>query len=416
MKKYTLALFLCCLVVPIGHSSGQTVLSVHDAVDLAIERHPDMKVILSERDILDTERKLTLGLQDTELLYFREGISDNASFSEQRWTLSQSADNPVETIRRRQHLGARVTAEEVRLDRTRASVERRVKTAYTDVLFALEMLHLRERELQLNGALADAVTLREETGEASGLERMKANLQLAAARRSLAEAEQDVHAARYALFAAVGIDPDNQTYDIAFPDTLLFFDPALDQSTAMAFLQQSPAVQEAQAISKAARKEVIWARSMILPDLKVDYYPQDTGTGFDQQGFQVGLTIPLFSFTSHRRRVARARASANQADWRHERTVLEAKRSLETAWHGYDNTRRSLHEFTERVRSASQTLLEQTSKGYRLGELDLLTLLDTQRLVIDEEVQFYVTLRAYYHHLIQLEQFAGADLAFTQIP
>ncbi len=416
MKKNTLVLFLCCLTVPVERSSGQTILSVHDAVELAIERHPDMEVIQTERDILDRERKLTLGLKDADLLYFREGISDDASFSEQRWTLSQSADNPLETVRRRQHLGALVSAEDVRLGTKRAAVELRVKTAYTDVLYALEMKHLRERELELNTALVDAVTLREETGEASGLERMKANLQLAAARRSLGEAEQEVQAARYALFEAVGIDPDNQTYDIAFPDTLLFFDPDLDQSTAMGFLMQSPAVQETRAISKAARREVTWARSMVLPDIKLDYYPQDSGTGFNQQGFQIGLTIPLLSFTSHRSRVARAQAGVQQATWRHERVLLETKRNLETAWHGYDNTRRSLRDFTERVRSASRTLLEQTRKGYRLGELDLLTLLDTQRLVIDEEMKFYETLRAYYHHLIRLEQFVGTDLVFTQIP
>ena len=49
---------------------------------------------------------------------------------------------------------------------------------------------------------------------------------------------------------------------------------------------------------------------------------------------------------------------------------------------------------------------------YQLGGLDLLTLLDTQRTVIQSQQRYYDTLRIYYHALIEMERVLGQDLVF----
>jgi len=53
-----------------------------------------------------------------------------------------------------------------------------------------------------------------------------------------------------------------------------------------------------------------------------------------------------------------------------------------------------------------------TQKGYRMGELDLLTLLEAQRTYLRTQQSYYETLRDYYLRVIELEKYLQKDIIF----
>lgn len=54
-----------------------------------------------------------------------------------------------------------------------------------------------------------------------------------------------------------------------------------------------------------------------------------------------------------------------------------------------------------------------TQKGYSLGELDLLTLLEAQRTYLRTQETYYQTLRDYYLTVIDLERYLQTDIIFN---
>ena len=55
-----------------------------------------------------------------------------------------------------------------------------------------------------------------------------------------------------------------------------------------------------------------------------------------------------------------------------------------------------------------------TQTGYRMGELDLLTLLEAQRTYLRTQEAYYQTLRDYFLRIIELERYLREDIIFKQ--
>ncbi len=91
---------------------------------------------------------------------------------------------------------------------------------------------------------------------------------------------------------------------------------------------------------------------------------------------------------------------------------LDLKRKVEQAWHSYETSKATISRYNNEVRTRAQELLARTQEGYQVGEINLLTLLDTQRTYLASELRFYNALRDYYIYLIDLEQFIGEELVF----
>jgi cobalt-zinc-cadmium efflux system outer membrane protein len=128
----------------------------------------------------------------------------------------------------------------------------------------------------------------------------------------------------------------------------------------------------------------------------------------------VGVSVPLWFAFSERGVVLRARAEAEETRWSGVELRLDIKRDIERAWHGYQSSKQTIQRYATSVRALAEDVLARTREGYRLGQLDLLSLLDTQRTYLSAQVRYYEALRTYYVHLIQLERYLGRDLVFAE--
>ena len=388
-------------------------LGIREALALALRHHPQLQALRARQEALQGRRLQAYGIETPQLYFFREGIGSGQAFAEQRWTLVERIDFPLVTYYRLQANGLESRALTAELEATTARIRADVKRAYTDVLYAQELVHLRQEEVALLEQLREAVRARVAAGLATDLEVARTEIQLADAQSRLETARRDFLQARYELFRAVGLDPEAQHYDIVFPDTLAYVTVEIPQEAVLARLDQLPELHSQQAQLQAARVNIRQARASLLPQLQLDVYPQDYGSGYRFVGFQIGISLPLGFLPGYRGRVREARALYEMRRWELEDLRLQLKKQAEQAWHGYETARIVVERYARQIRDRSRTLLHRLQRGYRLGEVSLIELLDAQRLVLESEQRYYEALRDYYHQLIELERFLGHELTFT---
>lgn len=414
MMSFRYILLLLALL-PVLHARAQDQnLTVRDAIDLAIRSNPELAMTRADVDRALAARWKAFGSTGLEVMHTREGVPDGGSgFAEQKWAAGLTLPFPLQSTASWQAASRKANADLLTVDATLLDVISSVKAAYTRLLFAQELVHLTSQEVDLASTLVEVVAARVEFGEAAEIDLMKVQLEQTSAQNSLRDAELLFENSRYSLFREIGVDPEEQRYEIVFPDTLAYRAYDIDQDEVMAALETHPIQQAADQQALAAKKMVTASGYGLLPDLYAGWFQQDFGTGYQFHGFEVGLRIGLPGADARRANRSLARADLLDQEQQVFRTELDLKRSAESAWHGFETAREVVSAFTESQNERAQELLQRTREGYQLGQLDLLTVLDAQRIYLEIQRTYYQQLRDYYLELIQLERLLGRELVFA---
>ncbi len=385
-------------------------LSVREAIKLAHAIHPAINEMRGQIQVKRGERMMSYGIRATMVSFFREGIGDGM-FEEQGLSFLQIIDFPLTSYYRVAQVRTEQNALELRLESVTRSVTAGVKKAYTDLQYAQELVRLREEQVRLFEDLVAAARLRVEVGEASELESLKAEIQHAEALSGLEQSRRQFQHARYELLGIVGINPDTKGSVIVFPDSIPYVEVNIDESMMHDRIEAQPEFRSASSSLDAARVGVKRARSYLLPALQIEVFPQDFGSGYNRYGFQVGLRLSLWG-NHYRGGMHVAKASVQNRSWEKQAVLIELKKQAEQAWHSFQTSKRTIDRHVNEVKVRAARLLRQTQEGYRAGELDILTLLDTQRTYLASELRYYDALRDYYFQLITLERFVGEELVY----
>jgi len=403
-------------IVVAQQDTAFTQLSLKQAIEIARERNPSINMLRQQIEQKHAQFFQGIGVSDPEITFMKEGIKrdTNRGYSEKRWTISQYIDFPLTSYFRMDKI-----AEEERMLRQRLKaaclyLKANIKSQYTELIYTLEIVHLRKEQLKLSNRLYNSALLRLEAGEASELELMKADIQKAESQNDLDEANRLMHVARYNLFRVIGMDPEKQRYDIHFPDSLKYIDVDVDQEKALHTLEMQPEYLSFTHKLNSASSGVKEAWSSFLPNLNFSYYVEDFGSGMDYYGYEVGFSFPLWFPFNQSKYIQQAKANRRSVEWQQRDIFLEMKRQVEIAWHSYEKSKKTIKRFHERVRVKAAKLRDLTMDGYAAGEVDLLTLLEAQRTYLGTEKRYFGALREYYLRIIELEKFLQTDLIFNK--
>lgn len=386
-------------------------ISVDKALEIAYQHNTRIKQLENRIEAQEQQKTLNLGIRDPQVTYAKEGIGQG-TFTEQRWVISQTMDFPLSGYYKYQSAAATVKSLKKKLESQKLQLKADVKKAYTKLAFAIESSHLEMERVELFQDLKNAADTRAEMGESSAIDAMQASLQLSEAQNSMQQAEQGIMNARYNLFEIIGLEEDQQTYDISFPDTLKYVGVEINQDDILRKLQDHPQLQQLQKNRLSASYMTKAAKSSYLPDLTIQYYRQDFGNGFDFDAFEIGFSIPLWFGLNQTKQVQQSKARYRVTQWQLQEQQLVLKKQAEQAWHGYETAKSNIKRFRNSVQAKSRQLLSMTQKGYQLGELDLLRLLEAQRTYLRTQQAYYQTLQVYYMRVIELEKFLQTDIIF----
>jgi len=349
MNRIAQFIILLIFIQATSLQSQNNKISLERAVETSLKNNPALKQWEARLKAKKQERKLAYGIENPELTYFKEGINDNTTpaFDEQRIAISQSVDFPLKSIYKVKKSKGEYRVLEMQFLAFKRNLTANVKRLYVDLLYAIYYQKLTGEQFTLAKNLNDAVQSRAEAGAGTGMDQLKAEIQLAKAKNDIDYAERILHQARYELFNVMGLGEDDQKYTIAFDDTLRTKNDVIDQDAALEFTSKHPNYTSYVEKQRAAEYGVKAAKSGYLPDISFSLYQQDYGDGYDFTGFEVGLSIPLWFTINQHVKTQQALAKLEEFQWKQKEVLLNMKMQIEHAWHNYEASKQNLERFKE---------------------------------------------------------------------
>jgi len=410
IPKFVLLVYLLGCFYPVKAQ----LLTIQDAVDQAIKNNAPINQMRSQLNQKKEEWRTQTGISAPEFSYMKEGINNKAAdpFQEKRMTVSQSIDFPLTTAYRLKGIRQEEKAMEFNIQEEERKVKANVKSRYVEVIYALHLQKLRDQQLKLATELYNAVYTQFETGMGNGMDLTKAELQVAESNNDIDDARRQLHQARYSLFNLMGLPPENQKYTIEFMDSLKSNDVAISQITALSVLTEQPSYQSSIKELEASGYFLKEARSNILPDIRFNLYKQDYGTGYNFNGFELGLSFPIWYPLEQKGKIRMNLARQEEIQWKQKEIRSGVKEQIEHAWHSYEVSRSTIKRYDETIRSKAEKLQALTLSAYKLGEVDLLNLIQAQQIYLNSQQRYLSALREFYIQLIELEKFLNKELVY----
>lgn len=412
--RYALKFMHLAFLFLYSFTAEAQLLTLQNAVDQAIENNAQLNQMRSLLKQKNESWRTQTGIASPEFSYLKEGINNKAAdpFQEQRLSISQSVDFPLTTAYRLKALREEEKAIELNIQEQERIVKAGVKSRYIDVIYALYLQKLRDQQQKLSTELYNAVFTQFETGMGNGMDLTKAELQVAESNNDIDDARRQLHQARYSLFNLMGLSPENQKYTIEFMDTLQSKEVEISQITALSVLTEQPSYKSSVKELEAANYFLKEAKSNFLPDIRFDLYKQDYGTGYNFNGFEVGLSFPIWYPLEQKGKIRMTIARQEEIQWRQKQIRSGVKEQIEHAWHSYEVSRSTIKRYDETIRSKAEKLQSLTLSAYRLGEVDLLNLINAQQIYLNSQQRYLSALRDFYIQLVELERFLDLELVF----
>ncbi|HPF52693.1 MAG TPA: TolC family protein [Draconibacterium sp.] len=408
-------IFLIGFLFVFFNGYGQnSLLTIQQAVESAYTRNAELQQLHAQLQQKENMWRTETGVSAPEISYFKEGISTGPGdpFAEKRFTISQEIDFPLTTAYRLKGLAQELQALRYRVKARENEIKAEVKSYYVEVVYALHLQQSRQHQLDLAQELYNAVYTKFEMGMGNGIDLANAELRLDQAKNDLDQTVWILHQARYALFFSMGLPVPDQQYSIQFSDTLQATDIEISQIMTLEVQEKQPQFMATQNELQATDYFLKEAKSNILPNIRLNLYKQDYGTGYNFNGFEVGLRIPIWYPLDQRGKINMAMARQDEIQWKQQEVRLTMKKQIEYAWHNYSVSRSIIQRYNTNMKEKAEHLRSMSMRAYQLGEVDLLNLLNAQQTYLTSEERYLQALRDYYIQLVTLEKYLDQDLVY----
>ena len=347
-------------------------ISLNEAIREAIEQNPEVKQGIFLVDQQQAERKTAFEIPKTDISWMAGQY--NSTRFDNHFALTQSVPNPAEAKRRKDVLAQQVSIAQAKLEITKIDLIRQVKKVYTDLLFNSHQKRLLDEESQRAERFVKAAALRYKTGEANKLE------------YSVALSEQgDVQVRMINLLGDQSI-LQKQLQTLINSSTSV--EPSVDSLTRLAVILPDSTAVTGNAYLYYFQQQVGLQqkitglqRTSLLPDFSLGYFNQSLtgfqnvngtetfyGSGKRFQGFQIGLSLPVFNKT------AKARIQASEIGVSIARNQLKINHiqlasQLQQAVYSYQKALESLSVFELKTLPLAKEIRNNAMAGYEAGEI-----------------------------------------------
>ena len=305
--------------------------------------------------------------------------------------------------------GQAVTAAEARADADLLAFETRLRLAFTDLLLAQERTQTLETGVSELGRLVDVLRAREQQGEGSRFDRLRAEREVAEIGTDLETVviDRGMAQARLASFFAPGTDPAGLTAvgRVADGGTV----PGLDSLLTQALARRQD--YRALTFGKARwETEQLAAERLRFPGASVTAGLKRTGPpAARDSGYAVTATVAVPLFNRGQAQVDRAEAARARVDA--ERLVLGARIEGEVrVAHAAASRYRELAD-SYRAGSVERAaeLAAIATTAYEEGEYGILELLDAHRVTLGAELRLLELSAAARRAAIELDRATGRE-------
>lgn len=290
-----------------------------------------------------------------------------------------------------------------------------VKDAYFDYWFLSKKLRVLEKNIELMKGFERVAQSKYKSNQATNYDLLRAQIELGKL-ENLKLTLEDQRISIAARLNAVINRPSRSS--LAWPNNIdhRVVDLSFDSLVA-AFSGNNPDLEQASQQINQNRKNVLLAKLDYFPDVTVgfDYINVDpgplavSGNGDDAAALMFKVDVPLWlGKQADQVREARSMEIAAQAD----REQLEADliARMERVLFSLRDAERQIKLFRDALVPKAEQSLEASETGYSSGNISFLDLIDSERTLLQFQLDYYGAIRDYEQQLAYLEMIVGQPL------
>lgn len=382
-------------------AAAQESTTLHDALEIALRRNPDIVQATLRVDSAHGERRIARALPNPTYMGipgtpYQYGVALPIDLSPERLYRTRAASHGESATR----FAARDVIRQVTFS---------VREGFYDLLLAdaVRRIAVEEREIIRQLLAADSVRLR--AGDVPQRDVVKTELEFARAEAAVARADVAVRGARLVLQTLMGVPAPDTGFVIAgtldsAPALTVPMDSVLPLSLAN---RPDLAAAEEQVDATHSLKSLATASLVPVPVVSLVYQNTPFESGL-RYAFGVSLPVPLFYWNGGERQRANAGVAAADVGVRRVRVQIESDVALALA--GFRSARVLAERYESGLLTKSTTALESTRFAYQQGAVSLLELLDAVRTFGETRSEYYAAEHDSWVAAYALSRAVGADV------
>lgn len=275
-----------------------------------------------------------------------------------------------------------------------------VAFAKAQLTLATEILAQFDRVIRLNEA-------RYKQGEISGLEFSRVRAERLRFFNDLLESQLQLRTARAALLELLGFEDVSQSFEVTDALEISVSVPAFPDLLQQAMAGRPDLVAEQQRLEQA-RRQLSLEKASGIPNITPSVgYKRDIGANTIAFGFN--LPVPLFN--RNQAGVARASAEIAQQEQQLRRTRLAVAREVNQTYQALETQAARSSALRDEYVPAARRAREIANESYRLGSLDLIGLLDAERIYREAVRTYNQSLFDYRVAIAEMEAAVGKEFS-----
>jgi len=411
----------------------QNVMSLREAVDVALRTHPLLKA--SEQNLRAAEFRVDQVRGGfLPQLYFNTsmtrwdwvlpnkrillGNSLNDLYAE--FTLQQLLYNGGKTGIQSDLAHTLVETESVTRQRLQQAIVYSVARAYLLLLKAERLVGVQELAIENLREHVTTAELLYRSGKVSQLDVLKAQTQIALANEELVKAKNSVTVRRQEIFGAMGVDTvyDFRTVDLTEALWQREQLRSLREDSLLSLLNRHPDLQRAELDIQEREQEISLAQTDYYPSVFVrgSYNWEDSRVfpGNKNWNIGVGLSLPLFQGGATQASVDQAKSRTEAARATEEALRQRIQVAVRTTLTTLDDTRSRVRSAAEIVRLAEESE-KVASLKYRTGKGTNLDVLDAEMVLTNARINYIQVLTDYAVAIAELNfNLGSAEVPFHE--
>lgn len=390
-----------------GNTTGS--LTLENIHNLVAQQNPELA---SSRENLKAQEgsKLQAGLRPNPTVQAEgENFGGSGQFEgrqrlEQKFVLRYMIETWNKRSLREEVAGEGVDRASLTVEATRQDVLAEAEKAYWSVLASRELLDLRRELNNLADTGLRTVSQQVKAGKVSSLEKTKAEVEQSRTRIALRKAQRNVQSARHTLASKWG---DNSLGSQSVSGELMMPESPVSFGTFAKRLNDNPVVQLAEQTIDQQKSSLELAQARRYPNVTVGGgYKQVEST--DDYSYILNLTLPIPFFDRNQGSIKQQKNEIDSARQRLISTRTKLRSRLRSRYETLKATYEELKALDQEVLPGARRAFEASLKGFQSGKFDYLAVLDAQRTLFENRVQFLHSLETYHRIRTEIDRLTGA--------
>lgn len=361
-KLFSFGIFtLLLLLLPPGiKAQSEKTVSLDQAISLAIEQHPRLKIATAEIERTRTSRGESWELAPTSFSY-SWGQINGENRNDRQMELTQSFGSLLTPFYKNTLVSKQIATGTYYKQLVEKEITAEVKRCWSYYLYTYNLLAMYKEQSELANRLQKAGELRYEQGDITLLEKSMSNTLAADMRTRLIQAEEDLRIAKSRLqwicYSDTPLVPENTSIELLSVNT--------DNK------EVSPVYQN-YFLSQADEKKALLniERSRFFPELSFGYVRQDIRPLRGLNSWMAGISFPVF-FAPQRSRIKQARIATHITQTQAGANIREINNKCEELRAQLTKYGESIRYYTSYGLTEAETLIKASTAQFKESDTDI---------------------------------------------